>query len=114
MGVVATETELLRPAPPPSDAHPHRPQYSSGPVGYTTLCIYVAAHRLFGSVKKKNMSLMRTLFSIQSTIFWIFNVVVADVISVASSRLKNRNSPLPCTVREKVPTLQSKRHLSLL
>ena len=53
MGVVATETELLRPTPPPSDAHPHRPQYSSGPVGYTTLCIYVAAHRLFGSVKKK-------------------------------------------------------------
>ena len=79
--------------------------YSSGPVSYTTLCIYVMAHRLFGSVRKIYMSLKQTLFLIQSTIFQIFNVVVADVISVASSRLKNQNSLLPCTVQEKVPML---------
>ena len=51
------------------------------------------------------MGLKCTLFLIQCTIFQIFNVIVADVILVTSSKLINQNSPLPCTVQKKVPML---------
>ena len=62
---------------------------------YNTLYLHCSS-QIIWICEKKYMSLKRTLFSIQSTIFWIFNIVVADVILVASSRLKNWNSPLSC------------------